>query len=333
VAISFVAANTGSTGNNYASSYTVTKPTNTNGDLIVAILGGKGATLSGSGWTLLMQTSARSGGSMDQTSVYYKFASSEGTGSYTVTLSTSQLTTGWIGAYRGVSATTPIDTTNKSIRNTSGTSYSPTSVTSTSSQWAISFAIAYNFGTATVATYTETSPSPTFERADFGVDVSANPDNTAMCVAEYQSLAGGAFAPTITRNHTADTGDCGTLLLNNGSTNGEGDPDAPNVTVAAYDATTAQGVAAMAQVATLTVAANGVGVGVQGILDPTVKAWDASVKITASAEVATLSLNSGDKGITYGAPPGRTVKVGAENRTWKIGSENRVYVVEIGAID
>lgn len=332
MAISFVADNTGSTGSAYASSYTIAKPTNTNGDLVVAIVAGKGATISGSGWTLLMQTSARSGGSMDQTSVYYKFASSEGTGNYTVSLSASQLCGGWIGAYRGVDGTTPIDTTDKAITHTSGSDYTPTSETATAGQWGIVFAVAYNFGTATIATYTE-SPSPTFERADFGNAVSGNPDNTSMVVAEYQSLSAGALHPTVTRNHSADTGDCGIFFLNNGSTNGSGSPDAPGVTATAYDATTAQGVAALAQVANLTLTAYDVKQGVQAALSTMCQAHDASVKITATAETANLVLQSGDKGITYGAPPGRTVKVGKENRTYKPTAESRTYVVEVGAID
>ena len=333
MAISFVADNTGSTAA-YGTSYAITKPTNTDGDLIVAILGGKGASPSGSGWTLLMQSSVRSGGSMDQTSVYYKFASGEGSGSYTVSLSAAQVACGWIGAYRGVDATTPIDTTNKTVVSAGATTnFTPSAITATSGQWGIVFGIGYAGGTNTPGTYTESgSPTVTFERADFGV-AGGSPDNTSMVVAEYQSVSSGSFAPTITRSPTSAAGDKGALLLNNGSFNGTGNAEAPGVTAAAYDATTAQGVAALAQVANLTLTAYGIKQGVQAAISSTFKAWDASVKIGACAEASNLALNAGDKGVNYGAPPGRTVKVGAENRTYKPTSELRTYVVEVGAID
>lgn len=321
MAISFVAGNTGTTGNNYASSYTVAKPTNTNGDLIVAIVGGKGASISGSGWTLLMQTSARSGGSMDQTSVYYKFASSEGTGNYTVSLSASQLVTGWIGAYRGVDSTTPIDTTDKAITHTSGTDYTPTSETATAGQWGIVFAIAYNFGTGTVGTYSE-SPSPSFERADFGTSVSGNPDNTSMVVAEYQALSAGTFHPTITRNHTADTGDCGVLFLNVGSTDASPTAGVATVTAStAYDVTGAQGVAALADVATVAAvtATEADAPGVQ-YSTATAQAYvaDTDTQGKPVSRLAAVQASALGIGAHYGAPPGRTMVVGNESRTFLV---------------
>lgn len=210
MAVTFVAANTGTTVA-YASSISVTKPTNTNGDLIIAIVGGK---MSGapSGWTMLETSGNGAGGSLDQCNVFYKFASSEGTGSYTFTLSSSQLGCAAVLAYRGVDNVNPIDTTNKSIGTASGTNYTPSSITATADQKALAFAVGYRFGTGTVSQWSEgVSPTITSERADFGRTGSG--DNTSMVVAEYDNIS-GSFAPTITRAATSDTGYKGSFLIN-----------------------------------------------------------------------------------------------------------------------
>lgn len=308
--ISFVAGNTGSTGNTaYNSSYTVAKPTNTNGDLVVAIVAGVGATVSGSGWTLLMKSTARGGGSMDQTSVYYKIASSEGTGSYTVSLTGAQIAGGWIGAYRGVDQTTPIDTTHNGVVWIGGTttSFSPTSITAALDNWGIAFGVGYG-ATGTLATYSQSgSPAVSFERADFGPHTGS--ENTAIVIAEFDSLSAGAFAPTVTRSASALTGDKGSFLILSAGISASAEV-APAVACAALDATI---LIQTVQVSPVAVTVN-----------------DAAVTLVAPTELVTVSLATYDASRPM-LPDAVTVAGDAYDATMGIFSE--VVTADIEAYD
>lgn len=94
-------------------------------------------------------------------------------------------------------------------------------------------------------------------------------------------------------------------------------PDAPNATATAQQPTVLAGTVAPAGVATATATANGVGnsVAVHGVE-------------TAGATAAGVN-----GGIYYGAPPGRTSMVGAENRGYKPDAESRNFTVIIQGID
>lgn len=276
MAVTFVAANTGTTVA-YASSISVTKPTNTNGDLIIAIVGGK---MSGapSGWTMLETSGNGTGGSLDQCNVFYKFASSEGTGSYTFTLSSSQLGCAAVLAYRGVDNVNPIDTTNKSIGTASGTNYTPSSITATADQKALAFAVGYRFGTGTVSQWSEgVSPTITSERADFGRTGSG--DNTSMVVAEYDNIS-GSFAPTITRAATSDTGYNGSF--------GALDGNAPAAQSSLTGSASGGGLAAVAPAADVSIAGDATVSGVVAFAAPTAEA-SMSGDLVGSSDVHVLA--------------------------------------------
>lgn len=327
MAITFVAEAHNTT--NYTSSTVVTKPTGTvDNDVLIAVVGG---VMSGtpSGWTALMNVATGTGGSLDHVYVYYKVAASEGA-NYTFSNSAAQLGAVSIVAYRGVDNTTPIDLTNKSITVIAGsTDFSPASITAAAGNWAVTFGVGYDNTSATPRTYTETgSPTVTNERADFGIGGTG--ENTSLMMAEYASLSSGAFAPTATRSASAVHGAKGALLLNVNNPNVSANAESPTATSAAYDAVVQTGVAAQAAVATATGAALDIAVGVQAAISTSATAYDASVQIKASGvEVATATASAGQVGAHYGAPPGRTVTIGAESRSYSPPAESRVYTISI----
>lgn len=207
MAISFVAEAHGTA--NYQTSITVNKPTGTaDGDVMIAICGGTPSTPSG--WTLL--GSADSGtNSLRTVKVFRKVASSEGS-SYTFSI-TSSIACASILTYRGVSNTTPVDTSHFDISSIGATSnFNTASVTAATTQWGISFAMGYEYGSSSTRTWTEGSGT---ERSDFSVSNAGSPDNTNCCSADSNgTLSAGSFSRTQTRSSAASGGVSAIVLIN-----------------------------------------------------------------------------------------------------------------------
>lgn len=211
MAIAFVAKNHGTT--DYGTSITVTKPTGTaSGHCLIAVVGGSPSTPSG--WTLLGSVASGTS-SLNTVAVYYKIAGGSEPSSYTFSLGSASLACAVVAAYSGVDTTTPVDTTSGHWNVTavgSGTNYNTSSVTAASTQWGITWAMSYEFGTATVRTWTEGSGT---ERDDFGVTDAGSPDNTNCSLTDSNgNLSAGSFTRTQTRSVSGSGGAKGTILLN-----------------------------------------------------------------------------------------------------------------------
>lgn len=318
------------TTTSYTSSVPISKPAGVvDGDVLIAVVGGTPSTPSG--WTLL--GTANSGtSSLLNVRVFRKVASSEGS-SYTFTVSSS-LPCGAIVAYRGVDNATPVDTTNISIAAVgSGTNYNTASVTADGTQWSVTAAMGYEFGSSSNRTWTEGSGT---ERLDYTNAVSGQ-DNTSMSITDSNgAVSSGSFTRTQTRSASAAGGASISILLNSASTSASPTAGVATVTAStAFDATSAQGVAVLPGVANATCAALDGHPGVNAALLSSATAYNAAIALQGApiaglAEVTAAALNIGAH---YGAPPGRTVKIGAESRLYRPSAESRVYVVETGGTD
>lgn len=250
MAISFVAEAHGTA--NYTTSISVNKPTGTvDGDVMIAFCGGSPSTPSG--WTLL--GSADSGtNSLRTVKVFRKVASSEGS-SYTFSISSS-IACASIVSYRGVSNTNPVDTAHFDVSPIGATTnFNTTSVTAATTQWGVSFAMGYEFGSSSTRTWTEGSGS---ERADFSVSNSGSPDNTNCVVADSNAtLSAGSFTRTQTRSSAASGGVCGVVLINlaGGGTTSPAAPLVGDPTAAANNPSVAYGIGPSAGKATATASA------------------------------------------------------------------------------
>lgn len=205
--ISFVAEAHGTA--NYTTSISVSKPTGTvDGDVMIAICGGTPSTPAG--WTLL--GSADSGtNSLRTVRVFRKIASGEGS-SYTFNI-TSSIACASIVSYRGVSTITPVDTSHFDISQIGATTnFNTTSETAVATQWGLTFAMAYEFGSSSTRTFTQGSGT---ERSDYSVSNSASPDNTNCSVTDSAgNLTAGAFTRTQTRSSAASGGVSCVVLIN-----------------------------------------------------------------------------------------------------------------------
>lgn len=207
MAISFVAEAHGTA--NYTTSINVSKPTGTvDGDVMIAICGGSPSTPSG--WTLL--GSANSGtNSLRTVNVFRKVASGEGS-SYTFSIQSS-IACASIATYRGVSTTNPVDTAHFDVSPIGATTnFNTASETATATQWGLSFAMGYEYGSSGTRTWTAGSGT---ERNDFSVSNSGSPDNTnCLTVDSAGNLSAGAFSRTQTRSTAASGGVSAIVLLN-----------------------------------------------------------------------------------------------------------------------
>lgn len=333
MSISFVAKSDGDVGTNYASSISVTKPAGTtNGDLLIAIVGGTQSSTP-AGWTSI-GSAASGSSSLGTCYAYYKIASSEPS-SYTFTLNSSYLGVASVLCYRGTDTSTPIDTVNKNIAaaTASSTNYNTASVTASGTQWAVSFAIAYEYGSSSTRTWTEGSGT---ERTDHGTAVSGQ-DNANMSVTDSAgAVSAGSFSRTQTRSSAADRGVKGIFLINDGG-----------ITVSAASATA---VAAAAYQPTILIQTVQSATGSTGALEASVKVWpnadvaddstaaaysasrpmlptsaaattaaeNASNHIDANAHDATVVTDGGDASGYYGAAVVRVYVIPSENRTYKV---------------
>lgn len=315
MAISFVAEAHGTA--NYTTSISISKPPGTiNGDVMIAVVGGSPSTPSG--WTLV--GSADSGtNSLRIVRVFRKVAASEGS-SYSFTISTS-LACGSIVTYRGVDTTTPIDAST-SITADSGTDYTTGSLTASGSQWAVAFAMAYEFGSSSTRSWTET---PGTERSDYSVANAGSPDNTNATISDSGAVVtAGSYSVTQTRSASSSGGVRGMLLLNQ---LGGGVTSAPagaaSVTLAAGAPTTARGIAALPGRATVNFNAGSPKalaghLAFAGVAHVTFSAKDLPRKIPAG--VATVTLDANRPMTFLGTPPSRVAIVPPDlptNAIWK----------------
>lgn len=233
MAISFVAKADGTA--NYSSSVTVSKPTGTaDNDLLIAFVGGTRSGGVPSGWTQL--GSAASGtSSLGTCYVYYKVASGEGS-SYTFNFSTGMLSCATIACYRGTHTTTPVDTTDFEITSDSGTDFSTSSISADGTQWAVTGAVAYEFGSSSARTWTAGTGT---ERTDHSVTNAGSPDNTNLAIYDSAAVVGsGSFTRTQTRSASASGGVRFALLVNPaGAASDTGPAEAVSVTASAKNAT------------------------------------------------------------------------------------------------
>jgi hypothetical protein len=307
MAISFVAEAHGTA--NYQTSISVSKPTGTtDGDVMIAFCGGSPSTPSG--WTLL--GSANSGtNSLRTVRLFRKVASGEGS-SYTFSISSS-IACASIVSYRGVSNTTPVDTAHFDISPIGATTnFNTASVTAATTQWGVSFAMAYEYGSSSTRTWTEGSGS---ERADYSVSNSGSPDNTNCCVADSNTtLSAGSFSRTQTRSSAASGGVSAIVLLNlaGGGVVNASAVVADGATVAANNPVGSVGIGANAGKAAVTAVANS-----QLVLSGRVVRTD-SISVTASCldigrrihpDVVTVEVDVPVAHVYYGAPPYRTYRV------------------------
>lgn len=177
-AISFIAAN--GTGNAAgATTLTVTKPTGVaSGDVMVATVGASGtATLSPpAGWTQVADTTT--GASLRQIS-FYRVAGSSEPASYSFSLGASRTASGGIADYRGVNATSPIDSS-AGATGAGGDAIVPSVPTTATGEWIVaagSFAVAESVtpDPSTTLRYGQISNATTTGAADF---VQASPGST-----------------------------------------------------------------------------------------------------------------------------------------------------------
>jgi hypothetical protein len=319
MAISFVASATQAT--NYGgTSIVVNKPTGTtSGDVMIAVLGGTPATLSG--WTLL--GSAAGGSSMKTVRAFYKVAGASEPTSYTWTISSSA-TQAFIATYRGVDNTTPVDTTHFDITGVTSTAdFTPTSQTATAAQWGLTFALGYTFNSTTVRTYTESSGT---ERLDTGVAINDPGTVDAMLTDSNGNLSAGSFSRTQTRSVAADAGVKGVILLNSGNISVT--PGTAAATAAAYGATGASTATAGRAQATASVLQATAGTTViPGCAQATAAVKDVGRYARPTAATATAVSPSGHG--YFGAPSFRTMTIEAEARRLAAESERRVKTVDV----
>lgn len=333
MSITFVDSNFSTPTSSLTSTMTVSKPTGLAvGDLMLAFVAANKAGIGAPSvrWTRLSTIDAPS----DQWrfEVWYCVATSSETAA-----SNFQFTDGdnsspaaaAICAYRGVDPANPINTSGVSsvITTTSTTQSTPTLTTTQQSLIVYARSCRLSSGTASFVSGTGT------ERID-----STNSGTGAVNypIAAYDTgsdqAAGSIPAVTITRTNGTQTDSVTTavalqMLITNVSVNM---PTPPGATAAAYDAVVLTGISADAVTATSTSAAYDIKLGVQGILDPTARAYDATVSLAShpTAEVAQAVANAGINGVHYGAPPSRTYTPGAESRGYTPASESRLYLVE-----
>lgn len=335
MAISFVAA---ADAHNYYTSGTLTisKPTGTiQNDLMIAVVGGTPSTLSG--WTKLGGDAA-SGTSGGTFRVFYKLAGASEGSSYNWSITSATDAWGAIVSYRGVSTTTPVDASN-AISTGSGTNFTTGSVTADGTQWLVAWASEYTFqgsGSATVNSWTTTGATNRSEN-EHNAGASPNREESSYVICDSNgAVSSGAHTQSLTSNVSASGGGKGALLLNPLSTSASPTAGVATVTAStAFDATSAQGVAALPGVANATGAALDGKPGVNAALLSSATAYNAAIALQGApiaglAEVTAGALNIGAH---YGAPPGRTVKIGAESRLYRPSAESRVYVVETGGTD
>jgi hypothetical protein len=275
---------------------------------MIAICGGTPSTPSG--WTLL--GSADSGtNSLRTVRVFRKVASGEGS-SYTFSIQSS-IACASIVSYRGVSSTNPVDTAHFDISPVGASSnFNTASVTAATTQWGLSFAMAYEYGSSSTRTFTEGSGT---ERADYSVSNSGSPDNTNCAVTDSAgALSAGSFSRTQTRSTAASGGATGIILLNQaggGITNAAAGLVA-DPTVTSNNAVAAIGIGPGAGKAAITVS----GKNPQVLSGRVVHAGSVGVVVSikdigrrAHPDVATTLTEVKVAHVYYGAPPYRTWRV------------------------
>lgn len=226
MAISFVAAATGSASS--GTTVTVTKPAGTvDGDVLFAAVhqyasaGASGSFVTApAGWTRITdQSSAGNGG--DRISLFYRVASGEGS-SYAFGCSSGDNVAAAVLAYRGVDTTTPIE--GKFSASAAGTAHeAPALTTGTTKDGCQILRVA---GTNIVGSYSP--PSGYTERVDYG------PANTGtITVADALQAAAGAVGTATFTGPNAAFAETATVALRNGNVA----PNAPTLAGPASNAT------------------------------------------------------------------------------------------------
>jgi hypothetical protein len=195
VTITFVddtafAHDTGATGG-----WTVTKPTGvTTDDVEVAFVGAIGSSVTFAdttgGWTLLALEATNVNVAL---AAYYRVAGGSEPGSYTFTPSIGAKGFAWIGAYRGVDTSTPIDAHTNNTDGT-GTTASPSGTIATPG----SEVLTCGFGRhAFAAAHTMSTSGSDTERTDHGSSSGSGFDYSSG-VYDLAAASSGAFSRTLT---------------------------------------------------------------------------------------------------------------------------------------
>jgi hypothetical protein len=195
-AITFVAAT--SAGNtNGATSLAITKPTGSQGDVLVATVSATatGSITPPSGWSVVLETTQ---GSAIRQATYYKVAGASEPSSYSWSLGSSRTASGGIVDYSGVNQTVPIDAT-ASGSGSSGNAAIPSVTTSAAGDQVLAL-VSVATGTtvtpdpSTTGRYEKSSNSTTSEAADFA---QASAGTTATKTATPSKSTSAWIAQTI----------------------------------------------------------------------------------------------------------------------------------------
>jgi hypothetical protein len=185
-------------------------------------------------------------------------------------------------------------------------------VTAATTQWGLSFAMAYEYGSSSTRTWTEGSGT---ERADFSVSNSGSPDNANCAVTDSAgTLSAGSFSRTQTRSSAASGGATAIVLLNQagGGIVNAAAGFAGDTAVVANNAAAVYGIGPSAGKATATASAKNPTVLYGQLAKPGVANVSVSIKDVgrrAHPSAAAAVVNERVAHVYYGAPPYRTWRV------------------------
>lgn len=317
-----------------ANSLACNKPASTaSGNLLVAHVSSNDGAITSSGWTVLAKGDGNQPDLFDHT-VLYKVAGGSEPSTYTFTNAsgTAPPIVVTVAAYSGVNTGNPFGghTTPFVGAGALTEGVSTGTCTNTGNGLPIYFRGA-RVASSSIPSFTNASSLT--EVDDTGVFSGGTVSYGHCIMLGAAETASNPTAVTVTASATETDNVYGVYVLNNanvsvtaGVATATADPlDAvgqvanigsavtATATATAQQPTVLTGTVAPAGVATATAAANDIGMSnaVRGVETP---------NATAAAYSA---------GVYYGAPPGRTVVVGAESRTYSPDAESRVYTVQI----
>lgn len=322
------------TGTALTGSVAVTKPTGLAvGDVMLAFLNvnNSGLTSTPSGWTRLSQTNGTANVSYT-VEVWYVVATSTQTAASSFTWTNTDATSPmWaaITAWRGVDQNSPIHTSAVGTVTAAVNPVTTPGLTTTLPCRIVHFRSVRNNNAGVIATFTSGATSERFDGGNAGASVAYS---GAAYDSNADSAAGSITGLSITNSGSSETdGVATTIALRVADTSASAGNAAATAT--ANDATVQTGISVNAGNAAATATAFDATRGVEGILSPTAAALDATVSIGTRAENVTATATAADKGVNFGAPPGRTMIVGADSRVYTPAAESRTYLIAIAGND
>lgn len=322
-----------------SSTSVVTKPTGlAAGDVMIAVVNanilGITAPSQGSGagnWTMLSRVQGTVSGSPWRSEIWYAVAASADVSATSFTWNNADNQSPmWasISAFRGVDQNNPINVFSAPAAGGTTTAVSTPSVTTTTSAWILHIRTVRTLS-ATTNTFTGGAATSRFNQGNrstvgyWGFLTDANGETAAGSISGVSTTSPNAPSDSVVATvalQTADISVTAGVATATAAANAEGmglSPATATATGTAYDTTVIAGTVAPAGVATATAAANDVGMS----------------NAVRGTEVATATAAAYNPGVYYGAPPGRTVIVGAESHTYTPPAESRTYTVTIAGND